>query len=132
MAEFVSLATWLREPLAAPVPLVVAEAPDTSADVEEVFPSEEDVLIDDVCARIRRFGAMLADAFDYVKERGAPTTPLAIRVHPVQVARAAGIGLPIVDDAQLRQEDAVIELRCGSIETRLHVPLAQLLATRDP
>jgi len=128
MAEFVSLATWLREPTAEVVkePILAIDEP---AHVEEHAP--EDALVDDVCAGVRRFRAMLADAFDYVKERGAPTTPLVIRVHPAEMAAAAAIGLPIVDDKQLRQEEAVIELRCGSIDARLHVPLARLLPASD-
>lgn len=133
MAEFVPLASWLREPTAVQEPLAVIEEPRALEAEPEAAqaPAPEDELIDDVCARIRRFRAMLDDAFDYVHERGEPKAPLTVRVHPAQVAAAQGIGLPLVADVQLRQEDAVIELRCGSLDAQLRVPLCDLLA-EDP
>lgn len=135
MAEFVALATWLRGPLPAaeqPIveePAVLAIEPDVVQEPEPERP--EDALLDEVCGRLRRFRAMLDDAFDYVQERGTPTTPLRVRVHPMHLAAASAIGLPLVADGELPDEEAVIELRCGSIEARLHVPIAQLLAVGD-
>jgi hypothetical protein len=129
MDEFVSLARWLREPAAgdesqpAPEELRVVEAEPEAVEA----PAPQDELIDDVCARIRRFRAMLDDAFDYVHERGEPKAPLTVRVHPARMAYAQGIGLPLLSDMQLREEEAVIELRCGSLEGRLRVPLSHLL-----
>lgn len=130
MVDFVSLATWLHEPQ--PEALEVLEEP--SVVIEEAQPADErqeqqdeDALLDEVCARLRRFRAMLDDAFAYVRERGTPAAPLRVRVHPTQLSSARAIGLPLAPDAQLREEEAVIELRCGSIDAQLSVPFARLL-----
>ena len=71
---------------------------------------------------------MLDDAFAYVRERGTPGAPLRVRVHPAQLSSAQTLGLPLAIDAQLHEDEAVIELRCGSIDAQLSVPLARLLA----
>ncbi len=130
MVEFVSLASWLREPATTEEPFAVIEEPQVLEPEPEAVeaPAPQDELIDEVCARIRRFRAMLDDAFDYVHERGEPKAPLTVRVHPSRMAAAQGIGLPLVADEQLCQEDAVIELRCGSLGAQLRVPLSHLLA----
>lgn len=132
MPEFVSLANWLREPLVAPEPVAIEEPVALMEEVLPAGPAPGDELIDDVCARVRRFRAMLDDAFDYVQARGEPKVPLRIRVHPAQLAQAEGTGLPLVADAQLGNEDAVIELHCGSIDARLQVPLERLLVEHAP
>ena len=127
MAEFVALTSWLH--LAEPEPAVeeppiVLEEPSPAVEVH----AADDERFDDVCARVRRFAAMLADASDYVQQRGEPREPLRIRVHPSRFAQIGTIGLPSVADAQLDEDEAVIELRCGSIDTELYVPLRRLLA----
>ncbi len=133
MAEFVALASWLREPLARDEPMVFQEPVALEGEPDVVTcPTPEHVLIDDVCARVRRFRAMLADAFDYVQERGTASAPLTIRVHPARQSTAQTIGLPLVADPQLGEEEAVIELRCGSIDARLQVPILCLLAEHAP
>jgi hypothetical protein len=135
MAEFVLLTNWLREgepPPAEPPVVEATVAVEIDVEIEEPsLPPEEDVLLDDVCARLRRFRAMLDDAFDYVQERDEPTTPLTIRVHPTLLAAAERIGLPLAGDERLREEDAVIELHCGSLDAQLLVPLARLLVPND-
>ena len=136
MAEFVALTSWLRGPLPAAGPPIVEEAetlavePDV-AEGPEPESSLEDALLNEVCGRLRRFRAMLDDAFDYVQERGTPKTPLCVRVHPLHLAAANAIGLPLIADGELRAEEAVIELRCGSIDARLHVPIVRLLGVGD-
>jgi hypothetical protein len=134
MAEFVSLARWLREPVPLDEPPAVIVEPRALESRPETVEASapQDELIDDVCARIRRFRAMLDDAFDYVQERGEPKAPLTVRVHTARMAEAKGIGFPLVADMQLREEDAVIELRCGSLDARLRVPLCDLLAENPP
>lgn len=132
MAEFVALATWLRAPqaeVALEEPPIAVEVPPPV--VEAAAGAEHDELLDDVCARVRRFRAMLADAHDYVQQRGEPREPLRVRVHPSRRTQADGLGLPCVDDAQLDPDEAVIELTCGSIDTRLLIPFRRLFAQRD-
>ncbi|MGB6985367.1 MAG: hypothetical protein WBD74_05235 [Candidatus Aquilonibacter sp.] len=133
MAEFVTFASWLREPPAIEEPAVLQEpvALEIQPEVGTALVPER-ALIDDICARVRRFRAMLADASDYVHERGAPRAPLTVRVHPAQQSLAEAIGLPLVADTQLGEEEAVIELRCGSIDARLQVPIRCLLAQHTP
>jgi hypothetical protein len=134
MAEFVTLARWLRDPTPEAVTetIVIEEPPavveSSSAVVDASVP--EDELIDDVCARVRRFRAMLAEALEYVQSCGEPAVPLRIHVHPAQLAKAAAIGLALAADAQLAEEEAIIELHCGSIDARLHVPLERLLVEK--
>jgi ATP synthase in type III secretion protein N len=62
MAEFVSLANWLR------APAVVVEVPPPEPIVSEepaIEPAPEHELVDQVCAQMRRFRAMLDEAFAY-------------------------------------------------------------------
>jgi hypothetical protein len=127
MSDFVALVNWLRETPASPEPVAIEEPPLIEEVIPDCEPAPEDDLIDDVCARVRRFRAMLADAFDYVQTRGEPQAPLRIRVHPSQLAHAEVIALPLVADSQLGEKDALIELHCGSISARLQVPLERLL-----
>lgn len=126
MSEFVSLATWLHqaEPQIVDEPIAVPEEAEL---VEEHRDAPEDVLVDDVCARVRRFRAMLDDAFAYVHKHRAPAAPLRVRVHPAQLSSAQSVGLPLIGDAQLREDEAVIELRCGSIDAQLSVAFVRLL-----
>lgn len=128
MSEFLSLATWLRPagPQTMDEPVAVSEEAEPFEKYEGYAP--EDTLVDDVCARVRRFRAMLDDAFAYVRERGAPVAPLRVRVHPTQLSSAQTVGLPLTTDARLREEEAILELRCGSIDAQLSVPLVRLLA----
>jgi ATP synthase in type III secretion protein N len=68
MAEFVSLTSWLREPPAVTEPEIV-EVP-LELEISAADPTPEHELIDDVCARMRRFSAALDDAFEYLRASG--------------------------------------------------------------
>ena len=130
MPDFVALETWLR----GPVPVAGEEQRVEEEDREQAEAAiadepvvPEELLFDDVCGRVRRFRAMLDDAFDYVQERGTPSAPLSVHVHPARCTQAASLGLPVLADPQLHDDQAVLAVRCGSIDARLGVPLERLL-----
>jgi flagellar biosynthesis/type III secretory pathway protein FliH len=159
MPEFVTLAAWLRKD----APVVALEEEEETA-VQEVHDEPvrcvtqpDDELIADVCERVRRFRAMLADALDrslaeLLREIAidvvgrelllAPADleaivrcarercaeiPLAVRVHPAQ-QRLYYFDVPVLPDPSLRSDDVQIELRSGSIDARLGVRIEQMLA----
>jgi flagellar biosynthesis/type III secretory pathway protein FliH len=159
MPEFVTLAAWLRKD--APVITIIEEEPAVQEVQDEPVPcetpSEDDELVADVCERVRRFRAMLADALDrsltdLLREIAieviarelllAPADleaivrrarercaeiPLAVRVHPSQ-QRLYDFDVPVLSDPLLRSDDVQIELRSGSIDARLGVRIEQMLA----
>jgi flagellar biosynthesis/type III secretory pathway protein FliH len=158
MPEFVTLATWLRKD--APVIARIEEEPVVQEVHDESAPCEaqpDDELVADVCERVRRFRAMLADALDrslaeLLREIAidvvgrelllAPADleaivrrarercaeiPIAVRVHPAQ-HRLCDFGVPALADPSLRSDDVQIDLRSGSIDARLGVRIEQMLA----
>jgi hypothetical protein len=62
--------------------------------------------------------------------RCASETVLRVRVHSRDMATAARCGIDVVSDDGLRTGDVVIELRHGSIDARLGVRVAEVLAGR--
>jgi FliI/YscN family ATPase len=69
MAEFVSLATWLRPPQRTPAPAVEEPiVPDVPVCVDEES--------DDVDERVRRFRALLDDAYEFLRACGMLDTQL--------------------------------------------------------
>ena len=60
-------------------------------------------------------------------KRFAAAEPLRVRVHPHD-AQGLHLALPIRPDESLRPGDAVIELRCGSIDASLGARLASAVA----
>lgn len=158
MPEFVALAAWLRKEAPA---IIVEEEPLVFQDVQdEPVPYKtplDDELVADVCAHVRRFRAMLAEALDrsladLLREIAidvvgrelllAPVDleaivrrarercaeiPVAVRVHPAQ-QRLHDFDVPVLLDPSLRSDDVQIELRSGSIDARLGVRIEQMLA----
>ena len=156
MPEFMTFAAWLRKD--PPVIIVeqetLVEDPQGEPEPSEMPPDEQ--LVADVCERLRRFRAMLADALDrslteLLREIAidvvgrelllAPADieaivrrarercgeiPVAVRVHPSQ--RLHDFDVPVLPDASLRSDDVQIELRSGSIDARLGVRIEQMLA----
>lgn len=63
---------------------------------------------------------------DRALQRYLSDEPLRVRAHP---GEAAGLscGVPVVGDERLRYGDAVIELRCGSVDATLGVRFASVL-----
>lgn len=157
MPEFLTLAAWLRKN----APVITREEEAAAQEVrDEPAPCEtqpDDELIADVCERVRRFRAMLADALDrslgeLLREIAidvvgrelllAPADletivrrarercaeiPVAVRMHPSQ-QRLYDLGVPALPDPSLRSDDVQIELRSGSIDARLGVRIEQMLA----
>jgi flagellar biosynthesis/type III secretory pathway protein FliH len=151
---FVPLAEYLRAPVAAP-----AEPPalETDAPSVEVMPGEEDALVEEALAEIRRFRAALADALDLRVERLlgdiaasvlarelriapadlravvtrelalAGEPPLKIRAHPDDCESLEAWGAVVADSA-MRPGDVTIELRGGTIAATLGVRLERALA----
>jgi FliI/YscN family ATPase len=71
VAEFVAFAKWLREPQLSNEPLVRDDAPVLADEPPPVDPSASSMeVIDDLPVRMRRFRAMLEDAFAYLREAG--------------------------------------------------------------
>jgi flagellar biosynthesis/type III secretory pathway protein FliH len=156
MPEFVTLAAWLR----GEEPPVIPASDEVEAVVHEepppLEPSPDDELVADVCARVRRFRAMLDDALDrtladLLREIAvdvvgrelllAPADlaaivrracercaeiPVAVRVHPSQQP-LCDFDVPVLPDPLLRNGDVQIELRSGSIDARLGVRIEQML-----
>ncbi len=158
MPEFVPLALWLRND--APVIAIIQEESVVQEAQDEPVPCEtrpDDELIADVCERVRRFRAMLADALDRslaellreiaievvgrelllspsdleaIVQRArerCTEIPVAVRVHPSQL-RLCDFGVPALPDPSLRSDDVQIALRSGSIDARLDVRIEQMLA----
>jgi flagellar biosynthesis/type III secretory pathway protein FliH len=156
MPKFVTLGAWLNRE----EPLLIPAGDEVEAFVPQeptlVEPSPDDELIADVCARVRRFRAMLDDALDrtladLLREIAvdvvgrelllAPADlaaivrrardrcaeiPVAVRVHPSQQL-LGDFDVPVLPDPLLRSGDVQIELRSGSIDARLGVRIEQML-----
>ena len=63
---------------------------------------------------------------DRALQRYLADEPLRVRVHPGE-AVGLSCGVPVVGDERLRYGDAVIELRCGSVDATLGVRFASML-----
>jgi seryl-tRNA synthetase len=63
---------------------------------------------------------------DRALQRYLADEPLRVRVHPDE-AVGLSCGVPVVGDERLRYGDAVIELRCGSVDATLGVRFASVL-----
>jgi len=63
---------------------------------------------------------------DRALQRYLADEPLRVRVHPDEAA-GLSCGVPVVGDERLRYGDAVIELRCGSVDATLGVRFASVL-----
>ena len=127
-----------------PIPEVVAPADgDTLAAIAQARLMR--AAIEDVCiARIAQLTCDLAVAILGRELRLAPVDiravalatleearadePLAVRVHPDEVAAVHGLGARVVADAALRCGDVVLDVRHGSIDARLGTRLDVLLA----
>jgi flagellar biosynthesis/type III secretory pathway protein FliH len=70
--------------------------------------------------------ANIAAIVDRALRRYFADEPLRVRVHPDE-APMLSCALPVVADERLRSGDAVIELRCGSVDATLGVRLAAVM-----
>jgi flagellar biosynthesis/type III secretory pathway protein FliH len=61
-------------------------------------------------------------------ERYMDTGPIRLRVHPDDVRACAALDVEIVADRSLRTGDAVLEVRCGSIDASLEARLEVILS----
>jgi flagellar biosynthesis/type III secretory pathway protein FliH len=158
---FVSLEHWLRsssgpvEPRSeyAPVAPDAPDAPDESIRTS----SELEELEYEVCARVRRFRAMLDEALDRHVHELLQEIAVAVLGRELQLAPAdlsaivrsasrriapeepvaihvhpaeveyCSVGLPVLGDDRMRRGDVEIHLKSGSIDARLGVRLEQLL-----
>lgn len=156
-ADFVALADLLRPRLVAvppPEPEIGASAEPADAPCERDRPTSPD----DVVAAVRDarlFRARIADAVDeqvarVVRELAADVLCRELRIAPCDVAalvrRACArvpvvrvrvapcdapaiAGIPVVGDPELLPGDAILELSEGSLDLRLGVRLADVLAS---
>jgi len=119
-------------------------------------PSIVDRAEDDALAEIRRFRAALRDGLEVVLQRLlreiatgvvarelrlAPAdiaavvmralesidSPIAVRVHPEEVAALPPLDVAVIVDCRLRHGDAIVEVREGTIEATLGVRLDRVL-----
>ena len=70
--------------------------------------------------------AELQSIVERVLERFAQEEPVRVRVHPDDVQRLA-IAVPVCPDAALMPGDAVVDVRCGSVDASLGIRFAALL-----
>ncbi|HTV91110.1 MAG TPA: FliH/SctL family protein [Verrucomicrobiae bacterium] len=156
MPEFIALAAWLRPQ--APATDARTCVDETELEPPPVPVPFEEEAIADVVSRARRFRAMLADALDRTLndllrdiaaevvgrelhaapadlqrivqralERAAHELPVAVRVHPSQLGLLR-LDVPVVADANLRSNDACIDVRSGTIDATLGVRIEHVLA----
>ena len=160
MPDFVTLHAWLH-PEPADVPPPEPEAPPEPASPEPASPepaSPDEELLADVCSRVRRFRAMLADALDraladLVREVAVEVIGRELVCAPADLQRIVAralervapdlplavhvhpsqlelvqLDVPVIADPGLRSDDVRIDLRSGSIDARLGVRIERMLA----
>lgn len=68
----------------------------------------------------------IAHVIEKALQRYFSDEPVRVRVHPDEAA-SISCAVPVAADERLRAGDAVIELRCGSVDATLGVRLASVL-----
>ena len=85
-----------------------------------------DIAVEVVGRELQLQPAALRAIVERATERYFDAQPLAVRVHPDEVAEVAA-AYPAIADATLRRGDVTIELRTGTVDARLGVRLERVL-----
>jgi flagellar biosynthesis/type III secretory pathway protein FliH len=93
---------------AAVEPLLAGIAADVLARELVLAPADVEAIVDRALARCSSEG------------------PLRVRVHPNDAASVRS-GIPVAGDEHLQRGDAIVDLRCGSIDASIAIRLAALL-----
>lgn len=155
-SAFISLASLLFETQPAAVQNAPAEAavhePEESAELREAWQAlarevrlfrarleDElaialDALLPDLAAdvlgrELRLQPVDLANIVSAAVARYAHEEPLRVRVHPSDAGSMAGLAVEVLCDGEIRRGDAILELRCGTIDATLGARLDELLQT---
>ncbi|HTU69655.1 MAG TPA: FliH/SctL family protein [Candidatus Baltobacteraceae bacterium] len=160
-SSFVPLAVWLRPTIEQEVPALAEPSAVEEAPAAEPADQTDAELVLDICARVRRFRAMLDDALEHcVQEllreiavdvvgrelQSAPADIDAIvrrarercsQSPPLAVrvhpsqAQLLRLDVPVLADPRLRSEDVMIDVHAGSIDATLGVRIERLLEEFD-
>lgn len=101
------------------------------ARVSEGVDAAVEALVQDIAADVLGRELLLAPAnvtaiVERSLQRYFAEEPLRVRVHPSEAA-SLSCSIPAIGDERLRPGDAIVELKCGSVDATLGVRLAQIL-----